>query len=376
MSRASTKNTAKKNQSVAQTIVSRLKSLLLRMWTYGKRHLWVKIVLSTLIISLVAIVALGVGHSVKHKSDPVRIGVSFSQKYAQEIGNDWKQNYLALLQDLNFKKIRLMSYWDLYEPSNEEYDFTDLDWQMDRAVENGAKVSLAIGLRQPRWPECHYPEWAENLSLDESQAELITYMEVLIKRYRDHPALESYQLENEIANRLFGECPEYDRDFYAQEIELVRSLDSENSLITNASNQSGFPVRSLVGDGVGFSVYKRAYFEAFGRQTSWSYWYVPAWWHGMRAMMVEILHGADTFIHELQAEPWGPKPTVELTLDEQFKTMDPEKFIDITNYAESTGMKEYYLWGGEWWYWLKIEKNDVSMWQTVKEKVRSTQIQN
>lgn len=353
-----------------------LQSVTAKVWAFIKRRKWVQVLLGLIFILLLTIIILGISFSFKHRNDPVEVGVSFSQKYAQELGNDWQQNLLALLQDANFKKIRFMSYWDTIEPNKDEYDFSDLDWQMDRAAENGASVSLAVGLRQPRWPECHYPGWARDLSLEESQAELLVYLEEVVTRYRNHPALESYQLENEIANKRFGDCPDYDREFYAREFALIRSLDSENLLITNVSNQSGFQIASPVGDKVGFSVYKRAHFIALGRQVPWSFWYVPPWWHGMRAMAVETLHGADTFIHELQAEPWGPKPTIEMTVEEQFKTMDPDKFVEITNYAEATGMKEYYLWGGEWWYWLMTEKGDYSMWQIAKTKVESTQIQN
>lgn len=368
------KQTGHKN--FLQRSIPWFRKLLANIWSYIKHHLWLKILLGILAVLIFSVMTLGIAHRIKHRDDPVQIGVSFSQQYAQELGNDWQENYLALLGDLNIKKLRLMSYWDKNEPNNDEFDFTDLDWQMDQAAKNGAKVSLAVGLRQPRWPECHYPGWAKDLPLEDSQAELLQYLAVVVDRYKNNPALESYQLENEIANKRFGDCPEYDREFYAEEFNLIKSLDPENTLITSVSNQSGFQIGSLVGDEVGFSVYKRAHFETLGRQVSWSFWYVPSWWHGMRAMAVEILHGADTFIHELQAEPWGPAPTVELSVEEQFKTMDPDKFLAITKFAENTGMKEYYLWGGEWWYWLKEEKNNDSMWQTVKTKVQSTQVQN
>jgi hypothetical protein len=43
-------------------------------------------------------------------------GVSFSTEYTQELGTDWQANYTALLQDLGFKHLRLMSYWEQIEP--------------------------------------------------------------------------------------------------------------------------------------------------------------------------------------------------------------------------------------------------------------------
>ena len=136
-------------------------------------------------------------------------GVSFSIKYAKELGNDWQANYLALLDDMGFKNFRLMSYWDEGEPQKGQYNFTDLDWQMDEAAKRGAQVSLAIGFRQPRWPECHQPNWAKDLGYgtDEWQAALNNYITVVQNRYKNHPALASYQLENEAKNAWFGECP-------------------------------------------------------------------------------------------------------------------------------------------------------------------------
>lgn len=362
---------AKKNTSKFDELIASIRAFLSRAFHYIRTHLWLRIVLITLFTIIFVIFALGATYAFKHRNDPVQIGVSFSKKYADEIQVNWQDNLTALLEDLNFENIRLMSYWDLHEPNQDEYYWNDLDWQMDMAAQNGASVTLAVGLRQPRWPECHYPVWARNLNTTELQSHILDYIEQAVLRYRDHPALESYQVENEVANRHFGDCPEYDRDFYAAEIALIRSLDPDNIVITNTSNQSGVPISSQVGDKVGFSVYKRAHFEALGQQVTWSFWYVPSWWHGARAMVVELIHGAGTFIHELQAEPWGPKPTLEMPVDQQYETMDPSKFIDITNYAERTGMKEYYLWGGEWWYWLLTEENEPSMWETVRSKLNS-----
>src|SRR5687768_8175275 len=91
--------------------------------------------------------------------DPL-IGVSFSQKRSEEMGVDWRKNYLALLDDMGIKAFRLMSYWDVHEPRSGKTNFRDLDWQIAEAKKRGATVSLAIGLRQPRWPECHQPKWS------------------------------------------------------------------------------------------------------------------------------------------------------------------------------------------------------------------------
>ncbi len=90
----------------------------------------------------------------------ITYGVVFSQKHAQNLGLDWKENYSAILEDLQVKDIKLAAQWDLLEPEAGKYDFGDLDWQLDQAKKQGARVMLAIGMKTPRWPECHLPGWA------------------------------------------------------------------------------------------------------------------------------------------------------------------------------------------------------------------------
>ncbi|MEO5499038.1 MAG: hypothetical protein ABIR46_00895, partial [Candidatus Saccharimonadales bacterium] len=95
--------------------------------------------------------------------DPI-IGVSFSEKRAKELGLDWRANFTALLDDMHISAFRLMSYWDEHEIVRGQHDFSSLDWQIDEASKRGATVTLAVGLRQPRWPECHQPKWADDLT--------------------------------------------------------------------------------------------------------------------------------------------------------------------------------------------------------------------
>lgn len=312
--------------------------------------------------------AIGYGYQISNRDKPTRLGVSFSVKYSEELGLDWKHNYLALLDEVKVKHLRLMSYWDVLQPNPQNFDFADLDWQFDQAERHGATISLAIGQRQPRWPECHIPQWADALQPVEYKQALLGYIRTIVKRYKNSPALESYQLENEALNRNFGQCPLFERSQFQIEFDLVRSLDDEHDIITNASNQSGTPINGPVGDKIGFSIYKRAHFDAVGKNWSWSFWYIPSTWHSFRAALAETLHpGTESFIHELQAEPWGPEATVNLSLEEQNKTMNAKKLRQIVDFAKSTGMEEIDLWGGEWWYWRLQKFHDKELWQTVKD---------
>ncbi len=308
------------------------------------------------------------GYRLQHRDDPTVLGVSYSIKYADELGIDWQKGMLALMDEIGVKHFRLMSYWDLSEKTEDEYEFDDLDWQFDQAERHEATVSLAIGQRQPRWPECHIPEWAKQLDDTAYEAELMEYIRTVVERYKDSPALESYQVENEAANNVFGDCEKYDPDLLERELKFVRELDPDTTIITNASSQNGHTIRGPVNfaDKVGFTIYHNAHFEAFGNQYGWRYLF-PSHWHSWKAGIISGLKDVDIFIHELQAEPWGPEATVNLSSEEQDKTMNPEQLRAIINYSEQTGIKEMYLWGAEWWYWRLNEFGDKELWGTVKD---------
>ncbi len=320
------------------------------------------------VVMLVTLLSIPYGYRLRHADTPTTLGVSFSVKYAEELGIDWKRAMLALMDEVEVKNFRLMSYWDEGEPQDDKFDFEDLDWQMDQAVRHNVKVSLAIGQRQPRWPECHVPEWAMTLEGQAYEDELFEYVQTVVERYKDSPAIESYQIENEAANNVFGECDKYDPDLLEREIKFVRKLDPDATIITNASSQNGHTLRGPVSftDKVGFSIYHNAHFEAFGHQYGWRYLF-PSHWHSWKAGLIGGLKDVDIFVHELQAEPWGPEATVNLSIEEQNKTMNPKQLRAIINYTEQSGIKEMHLWGAEWWYWRLTEFDDKELWNTVKD---------
>src|SRR5690606_13625708 len=132
----------------------------------------------------------------------------------------------AMLRDLKPSRVRLVSYWSEHEKEQGKYDFSDLDWQFELLEKYNTKASLAIGLRQPRWPECHFPQWAEGKSEAEITEPLANYITATVNHYKTHPALLEYQLENEYFLKVFGICQEYrSRERLVSEYDLVKSLD-------------------------------------------------------------------------------------------------------------------------------------------------------
>ena len=264
-----------------------------------------------------------------------------------------------------------MSYWDRVQPTGpESFQFEELDRQLEILAQNNKTATLVLGIRQPRWPECHRPAWAEQLDPSLQDYYLLQFIRETVNRYESSSVISSWQLENEASNRLFGICPEFDAELFNAEYELVDSL-SNNPIRINASNQSGWPVRGPVGDRTGFSIYKEAYFDAFGRQNAWNFWYVPSWWHSFRAAMVELQHDTTSFVHELQTEPWGPDATVNLPQAVQRDLFPPDELERNIKFAEQTGMKDIWLWGVEWWYYQDETHGNSSYLFTVTDSIKA-----
>ena len=298
-------------------------------------------------------------------------GVSFSVKYAQELGVDWKANFTALLDDMKIRNYRLMSYWDMVEPEQGKFNFVELDWQMNEAAKRGARVSLAVGMRQPRWPECHKPIWVGQMGRAERDNAIIAFNTAVVQRYKNHPALDSYQLENEAVNSWFGECtPEdIDQKRLVREFDAIKRIDQEHPVYMSLSDQHGLPLNEPVPDKYGYSVYRIVWNDKTGPFKFYVTYPTPVWYHRLRALWIKTFKDRDVFIHELQIEPWGPVATVQLSLEEQNRSMGEKQIKQNVSFARKIGKPDIYTWGGEWWYWRKTKLNDPTLWETVRSEL-------
>jgi hypothetical protein len=323
-----------------------------------------KIVLIALGISILAVFCFFfVGESRPAKK--ISWGVNFSQKHAHNLGLDWKENYLALLDELGVKRIKLVTHWDLLEPQKDVFNFGDLDWQIQRAQERGAKILLVIGQKTPRWPECHFPDWVKKLGKEEREKRVLNLIKNIVLRYRHSPAIWAWQVENE-PFFPFGKCPPPDKEFLKKEINLVKSLDSKKRpiVVTESGEFSPWTKAARLGDIVGTTLYRKVWVKEL--KVYFHYPFPPVF-YARKAFLIKKLFGKKVICIELQAEPWGPVLLYDLPPKEQKKTMDLEQFRKNIEFAKNTGFDEIYLWGGEWWFWLKEKQKDPQIWEEAKK---------
>lgn len=290
-------------------------------------------------------------------------GVTFSQKYAAELKLDWKKTLVAMLNDLKVRQFRLTADWDLLEPEPGQYDFRDLDWQINEVGRAGGQIILALGQRTPRWPECHWPGWLYQYNQGQRNEKILASLEQIVKRYQKNEAIISWQVENEPWLKSFGQCPAPDNDFYKKEVALVRSLDARPVSVTESGELSTWLRGGFNADWLGISVYR----ITWNRWLGYFYYPLPPAYYYLKSQLVKFLTGsAKIYVSEMQAEPWLGQPVVNVSLPDQYHSMDLNKFKNNLAYARKTGLSPIYLWGAEWWYWLK-QQGDASIWDEAKK---------
>ena len=221
-------------------------------------------------------------------------GVSFSVKYARELSLDWQQCFLALITELGVRRFRLMSYWDEIEAVRGTFDFSELDWQLEQCQKHDVDVTLCLGLRQPRYPECHLPAWATQLSGDELTEAVTTFNQKIVERYHTRKEIITWQLENEALNRGIGTCTDYSRRRLKIEFSHVKTLDTR-PVVMSTSNSYGLPVLGPIPDVVGFSIYRSQYDYKHNKYT---FSKTPAWFHRLRAGVSRWILRRPVIIHD------------------------------------------------------------------------------
>ena len=296
---------------------------------------------------------------------PVTFGVSFSPKYAsQTLGLNWTETYWAVINDLGVKNIRLAVPWDWVESGRDEFNFTDWDWMLEQAQKKKIKVILAIGRRTPRWPECHDPRWLAALNKSEQDTRLLLMLKKTVKHFKDYDNIVAWQVENEPLLNIFGECPKSDFNLLKQEISLVRSLDERPIIVTNSGELSSWDKAASVSDILGVTMYKTVWNRFIG---VWRYPWPPAYYYYKAKRVKEKYKLNKIIVAELQAEPWATGVNIrQMPIADQLLNYSLDDFANNLDYVRQAGFDEAYLWGVEWWYWLKLN-GQPEFWQRAQK---------
>jgi hypothetical protein len=307
-------------------------------------------------------------------------GVSFSKFHSDELKLDWKKVYLALLDDLKVRNLRLSAHWPDTEPEDGKFDFSALDFQMREANKRNASVILAVGRRLPGWPECHEPDWVQNQKskfknqnefLEFRNNKLLEYIETVVNRYKSFDNIGYWQVENEPFLAFFSRssCGPLDEVFFKEEIDLVHKLDPKHPVLTTDSGEFGTWYKAYkYGDVFGTSMYLYVWIKAL----DWPLRYpiTPAFFRIKQNLMelVQRFRGEPRkpmLVIELSTEPWLLHPITETPVKTQLERMGLNKFNEMISFSGKTGFDIFYLWGAEWWYWMR-GRGHPEFWERAK----------
>lgn len=295
--------------------------------------------------------------SLVQKNQSQELGATFSSLYARDLGLEPRRTYLAIVDELEVKRLRLPVYWNEISPASGEYIWDDLDWMIEVAEMRGVELTLAIGRKVPRWPECHIPDW---VSEEGQSEELLAYLELLVRRYDSSRAVVRYQVENE-PFYPFGGCPVPDPELLQQELELVRELSEKPIMLTASGENEVWIDMAVAADVLGVSLYRTTWNDLTG------YFIYPLGpeFYRIKAAIARPFVDA-VVLSELQAEPWFQTAQQDTPLSEQVKMFTADHLREQLDGAVAVGFDEIYLWGVEWWYWLAIQGED-ELWEAGKE---------
>jgi hypothetical protein len=330
-----------------------------------------KKILTTIIVAILIFVSIcWYFASLYTPSEKTEWGVTFSHTHAEYLGFDWKVMFLDILNDLKPKKLRLMAYWETIESEKGKYDYSQVAEMLVEAEKRNIDVILVLGLKQPRWPECHHPAWYNDLSQPQKDQAQLEYVKNAVAYYKQFKAIKIWQIENEALFSFGEDCPQTSKDLIKQEMKIVKEADPRPILLTDSGELGRWlPSARLQPDIFGSTMYRVVHNPKAG----YFKYPLPPLFFEIKAGVVKKFSPVDRIIGvELQAEPWFADDMFKTDLETQYALMNPVIFQEYVKYAKDVGFEENYLWGVEWWYWLAQKHGDWGMWNEGK-KILSTE---
>ena len=296
------------------------------------------------------------------KHEPGFFGITYSKKYAENIGLDWQEAYIDILDELNVKYVRIPVYWDQVEKQPGVFDFSDYDFLIEEGEKRGVKFILNTGMRVARWPECHFPGWVSTTDTEALQNRTMKMLEATVSHFKKYDSIEYWQVENEPLLNSFGVCPESDYDFLKEEVAFVKTLDERPIIITATGELSFWKKEAKIADVFGSTMYRVVY----NSLTGYIRYPYPASFYTKKAEMAGM-DLSNVFVIELQAEPWIPEQNIPNIYDMSYqKSFDIDQFKANAQFAINTGFKRTYLWGAEWWYFKHKLGGNSDYWEFAK----------
>ena len=286
-------------------------------------------------------------------------GITYSWVYAQQLGLDPKTTYRDLVEDLKIRRVRIPLYWSEIQQKEGLFDWTLTDDLVRFSEDHQVELTLVIGAKVPRWPECFIPDWAESLDVFNREQAILVFLQTAVERYRDSPSVIRWQVENE-PFFPFGQCPSLSTAEFEGRVQLVRSLDARPIQVSVSGEFGSWAQSARLADVLGISLYRQTWNTFFGYLF---YPFTPDYYF-FRSQFIQR-KVSRVIVSELQAEPWFSVPIQSRPLEDWYQIFTAEMLNHNVQFVREAGFSEVYFWGAEWWYRLKQNGED-RLWETAK----------
>jgi hypothetical protein len=320
---------------------------------------------------------------------PSYLGSTFSPLQCYYLDLDYKAAFNAICR-LGLDRIRLGAYWHEIEAQEHQYDFSTLDWLLDRCHEHNIEVVLALGLKVPRYPEFHFPQWVRDryetgagaTPIDQRSPALAARSAQFLSRVVDHarsaPALKYWQVENEPFTQLEITGGRWlSPEFVQAAVQAVRSglQPGQKILLTGAiqlpspqfpADNAAFQTSLPIADAVGFNVYTKVPAGNGGGYLEPG----PGFWQQLGLWQQQLVaSGREAWIAEAQAEPWEAGHLVALDRP-SYPSASPLQMQHLVGQLTDLGYGTVLLWGCEYWFWHKTQGRN-QWWWAAEQMARS-----
>ncbi len=282
-------------------------------------------------------------------------GTTYSYKYMEEY---FRLPFVPAFRDisgLGFDIVRLATYWSDSEKSKGKYDLAKIRALLEVAEDRGQDIVLTAGMKAPRWPEFHLPDWLNDQSATEVEKRLHEYLGHLVLALKGYRCIRYWQVENEPLDPSGPHGASIGKGILEKEVALVRALDPDRKVIitlwgNDLARRGHMPFAEKLADIVGLDLYYKIPGRKGYKGPSVSDTYLK------KAIAVSA---RPVWVTELQTNPWKVYRAgthLELFEENLFRAL-------------ALGPAAILFWGSEYWFGQK-KKGAVLLWNRIGELAR------
>jgi len=296
----------------------------------------------------------------------MKFGTTFSHQQLQHLRCSVTDG-LDKAIELNFDYLRICTYWNEIEKTQDKYDWSQLEKILNTCQVKQQAVILTLGVKAPRYPEFYFPDWIENkdLSNKQTQTKILSFIKKTIRKFKHLSCIKYYQVENEALDPSGPDALTVPLPFLTQEISLIKKLDNKKIITSLWANELSkrklLPKLSPISDIIGLDLY----YQQFIKKILGKSIYAGPLDNQQKITKLLNKHCKESWIMELQAEPW--ESNEQNYLSKNPHSISPQKIKSFYQKTSRLPVSAILFWGFEYWYYQLSKNNNDNYFKTISK---------